>query len=110
LSVIVDARNGHGGHVAKKCEPLCEKCRDGLGCVVTNLFICKFCKAAEGTLPQHCPGEPISYDDQQLIYTNTLDFHLGVWINRSPDHWEIIDDFYNDMVPKAIKRLNDARR
>jgi hypothetical protein len=73
------------------------------------LFVCKNCKAGEGTLPQHCPGEPISNDDQQLIYKNTLDFHLGVWINRSPSHREIIDKFYDDMVPIAIKRLNAAR-
>ena len=103
MSVIVDARNGHGGHVAEKCEPEC------LGCHLCNLFVCKFCKAGEGTLPQHCPGEPISEDDQQLIYTNTLDFHLGAWINRSPDFKEIIDSFYDDMVPAAVKRLNEPR-
>jgi hypothetical protein len=105
LSTATEAKPARqDGHVAKECEPRCS------GCNLCELFVCKLCEAGEGTLPSHCPGEPISSDDQTLIYHNTLDFHLGAWINRSPGAREVIDPFYDDLIPKAIKRLNAARR
>lgn len=44
-----------------------------------GLLYCTVCLAAEGTLPSHCPMVPISTEDQDLIYSASMDYKDGRW-------------------------------
>lgn len=53
----------------------------GTECLIcSGLFICKVCCGAEGSLPTHCPGSGLSYDQEQLIMGKKLDYKNGEWI------------------------------
>jgi hypothetical protein len=67
----------HTPEVHKDCErAYCSICEGGL-------MICTACGGAEGSLPTHCPQEPIPQDDQDRIYAGKLDFRNGFWIEAS---------------------------
>jgi hypothetical protein len=36
--------------------------------------ICERCTAAEGEIPKHCPGRPMTGDEKDLVLSNKLDF------------------------------------
>lgn len=81
--------NTNHGHVWETCKKEDgTDCGQPYGCILCNLSVCAVCVAAEGTLPSECPGKKISDADQQLIYTGTLDFVGGQWINRPYHEWE----------------------
>lgn len=52
-----------GGPVTSFCS--CQHC---------TLGVCSVCGAYEGSLTTDCPGETVSFDKQQEIYTTNLDF------------------------------------
>lgn len=63
-------------HVKRECEdPEC----DGAHCNTCNLFICKICDCAEGTLPTECPGVKVTGGTQDDIYRGKIDYVDGGW-------------------------------
>jgi hypothetical protein len=52
---------------------------------LNELEHCKVCHCAEGTLPQECPGKPVSYEDQSFIMSGQLEYLRGKW-------WMPVDD------------------
>jgi hypothetical protein len=63
-------------HTQEKCT---DKNCDGCNGMTCNLFVCSVCGAYEGGLATECPGEKISYELQQQIYNEEIDFINGKW-------------------------------
>jgi hypothetical protein len=71
-------------HVRKTgCK--CGTCRE---CVC---FVCAVCECYEGSLTTECPGEPVGFATQNLIYTEgKLDFRDGQWVRgKNPANQEL---------------------
>jgi hypothetical protein len=51
---------------------------DGHGAVC--LALCKICGGAEGSLPTECPGVQMSCGQMESVYSRTLDFRDGRWV------------------------------
>lgn len=49
-------------------------CNDHCSCMHCCISVCSVCHAYEGSLTTDCPGEPVSYDRQQEVYTTDLDY------------------------------------
>jgi hypothetical protein len=58
-----------------------ENCNEQ-SCNICELFICKVCNCAEGSLPLECPGEPVPEHMQKLIMDKVLDYEDGRWVKR----------------------------
>lgn len=58
------------GHLRANCDPCCE------GCCICNggLFSCVTCKGGEGSLPTDCPGERMTPEQQDEVYSGRLDY------------------------------------
>lgn len=65
----------HGGCPAHGDDPprSCNICDGGL----SN---CLVCCGAEGSLPTECPGEKMSFERQEMVYKEQLDFRGGEWV------------------------------
>ena len=94
------------GHVRATCNPPCDEMK---GCNACNLYICRVCGGAEGTLPTECPGTKMLEEHAQLVYTSTLDFRGGQWMRRSYERWEKTDIGAEIVVDAVAKRLNQER-
>ncbi len=40
---------------------------------------CTVCGGAEGTLTSECSGEPLSKEEEDMIWAGVLDFRAGTW-------------------------------
>ncbi|MEE8598827.1 MAG: hypothetical protein V3S69_04850 [Dehalococcoidales bacterium] len=93
------------GHTFAVCKQPCTKltcqfCEGGLSACIT-------CLCFEGSLPSHCPGQPVSDEDQQLIYKATLDYHEHKWDSRPLNPWEgERDPQVEAVIQAAVARLN----
>jgi hypothetical protein len=62
-------------HVRQECtDPDCTG-----NCNLCNLFMCKVCKGAEGSLPTDCPGRKLTDAEEDAIMAGRLDFKNGEW-------------------------------
>jgi hypothetical protein len=56
----------------------CHLCRGGLG-------VCTVCHGIEGSLATDCPGERMTFEQDQAVYAGTLDFtRRDGWIEIAP--------------------------
>lgn len=65
-------------HLRVNCQPdkdgyLSDACAAG-SCPCGNLFMCKRCGGAEGSLPTDCPGEKITREQADAIYAGKLNY------------------------------------
>lgn len=67
------------GHKRRRCPGTSDRCAGGY-CMLCELYACERCGGAEGTLPTHCPGKPMTAQQEDAVYTGGLDF-------RFPDGW-----------------------
>ena len=44
------------------------------------LTLCKVCRGAEGAMPTDCPGERLTGDQLDEIYSHRLDYKGGEWV------------------------------
>lgn len=49
-------------------------CSDFCSCEHCTLAVCSVCGAYEGSLTIDCPGEKVTYDRQQEVYTTALEY------------------------------------
>lgn len=63
-------------HVKLDCDN--SQCT-GANCNACNLFICRVCGCAEGTLPTDCPGYEVADNVQDDIIAGKVDFKGGAW-------------------------------
>lgn len=65
------------GHVPVGCE-----CAETY-CWICNadLYGCSVCGGLEGSLPTHCPGAPMTKDQDDDVYEGRIDYRDGQWIN-----------------------------
>lgn len=62
-------------------------CNDWGECQTCTLSVCKVCGLFEGSLTTDCPGERVSYDMGEEIYTRKLDYREGEgWVNKFSPH------------------------
>lgn len=47
-----------------------------------GLSYCTTCKGAEGSLPTHCPGRPMTNSECCAVYDGITDYINGKWISR----------------------------
>ena len=50
---------------------------------VTELYVCRTCGGAEGTLPTECPGESMTIRVAERVYAGALDFVNGNWVQHA---------------------------
>jgi hypothetical protein len=65
------------GHTAVECncdEPYCQFCQGGL-------FACSVCGGLEGSVPTHCPGDAMTYKQNEDVYAGRIDYRDGAWVN-----------------------------
>lgn len=63
------------------------QCLAGI-CVHVNLFCCRTCGGAEGSLPTDCPGERMDSSAQDAIYAGDLNFIAGHgWVRPGQHNW-----------------------
>lgn len=70
-------------HVKYRC-PGAPKCTLDYQCTTCTLFFCEVCRTVEGTLTTDCPGEPVTAEMQEEIYSGRLDYREseGGWVNK----------------------------
>jgi hypothetical protein len=59
-------------------------------CTITNCMICDgglalciVCGGLEGGLPTECPGERMTNEQQDAVYSGRIDFVGGVWVDKA---------------------------
>ena len=62
-----------GGNTLACIENRCAFCAGGLTACIT-------CNGAEGSLPTECPQHPMTHEEQDAVYDETIDFKNGRWI------------------------------
>lgn len=53
-----------------------------LNIVDGGLSHCKICGGLEGSLTTDCPGEMLSYEQDQKVYKGEVDFVNGQWVKQ----------------------------
>lgn len=72
------------GHKRQNCD-----CHD-VHCMTCEgaLYSCAVCHGAEGALPTHCPGVPMSMEQMDSVYNEKLDFDgRRGWVAEPAVHW-----------------------
>lgn len=62
-------------HCGSDCNGCC-LCHGGLA-------LCTVCGGGEGSLPDHCPGGPMTNEQSDAVYAGRLNFRNGAWRNES---------------------------
>ena len=59
-----------------------DQCADE-GCAACQLSLCAVCKGFEGSLPTHCPGEPMDGNLQTDVYVGEINYVDGQWRKKA---------------------------
>lgn len=64
----------------------CDKWESGQSCMFcdSGLTGCMVCGGLEGALPTSCPGERMTYDQDQAVYRGHADYRDGEWVMGAP--------------------------
>lgn len=56
-----------------------------------SLALCVTCGGAEGSLPTHCPGEPMQPEVADDVYSELLDYDAREgWVQRISRMWGVV--------------------
>lgn len=68
-------------HKLHECDGRCRDAEHVYSCNYCDggLASCDVCGGAEASLPTHCPGKPMSHQEQDEVAAGVLDFVDGQW-------------------------------